>query len=353
MHRSIIFSLSLVLSILNFVFIGSSFAGEQGHYTPAPMAVRDYVMPSKGFYIIGYDTYYHGDKMKDSSGKNFDSVSAAGTLTKNVHLGSHSVPIKFTGTFNADLDFNVHSATQTLAFLWATDKKILGADYGFMVIPSWGYMSVNVAADATAAGTIQVGSHSRTFTAGQEVKIKDDAWGLGDLIVQPLWLEWRGKRNDVAFSYAATLPTGTYDKDNIANVGMGFCSQRLQTAAYFYPFESKTTAFMLTPTWEWNSKKIDANVQPGQTMTIEYGIGQYVHPRVEIGLTGYNQWQITDDSGSAATDSVKDTISGVGGQILYWAIKEKCSLTAKISKEYAGKDRFEGLFGSLNFTWIF
>jgi hypothetical protein len=350
MRRSVIIFLGLVLSILNFIFVSSVFAGQQGHYTPAPIAVRDYVMPSKGFYVMGYNTYYQADKMKDSNGKNLDSVSVAGTWTKDVK----SIPVTITGTLNADLDFSVHSAVQTLAFVWATDKKILGADYGFIVTPSWGYASVNVALQATAAGTIKVGSHSRNFSAGEEIKIKDQQWGLGDLMVQPLWLGWRGKKYDVAFSYVATFPTGAYNKDNAANVGMGFFSQYLQVASYFYPFENKTTAFMLTPTYEWNSKKIDTNIQPGQTMTIEYGLSQYVHPRVEIGLTGYNQWQITDDSGSAATDkNDKNTISGVGAQLTYWPIKNKCSLTTKFSKEYAGKGRLEGFFGSLNFLWIF
>ena len=349
MPRSVIVFLCLFLLILNFVFIDSVYAGEQGHYVPAPMAVRDYVMPSKGFYIIGYDTYYHAKKMKDSSGNTLDSVNVSGTWTSSIK----SVPVTITGTLNADFNFSIHSATQTLALAWAIDQKILGADYGFMIIPSWGYTSVNIAVQGTASGTIKVGSHSRNFSAGEEVKIKGEQWGLGDLIVQPLWLDWRGKNHDLAFSYAVTLPTGAYNKDNVANVGMGFCSQRLQAAAYFYPFENKTTAFMLTPTYEWNSKKIDTDIQPGQTMTIEYGLSQYVHPRVEIGFTGYNQWQITDDSGSAATDKTKDTISGVGAQLVYWAIKDKCSLTAKVSKEYAGKDRLEGLFESLNFVWIF
>ena len=143
----------LVLSILNLIFIGSACAGEQGHYAPAPMALRDYVMPSKGFYLIGYDTYYHADKMKDSSGNTFDSVSVPGSWKGTVK----SVPITITGTLNANLDFSIHSAMQTLAFAWATDKKILGADYGFMVIPSWGYTSVNVAVQGTASGTIKVG----------------------------------------------------------------------------------------------------------------------------------------------------------------------------------------------------
>ena len=344
------FFLCLVLSVLNFVFIGLVLAGEQGHYAPAPMAVRDYVMPSKGFYLMGYNTYYQADKMKDSSGNNLESANVTGTWTKTVR----SIPITITGVLEADLDFNIHSATQTLAFVGVTDKKVLGADYGFMVVPSWGYVSVNLAAQATATGTIKAGSHSRNFSAGEQVKIKDQQCGIGDLMIQPLWLGWQGKRHDVSFSYAVTFPTGAYGKDNVANVGMGFFSQYAQVAAYFYPFENKTTAFMLTPTYEWNSRKIDTDIKPGQTTAIEYGISQYVHPRVEIGLTGYNQWQITYDSGSAATDkNTLDTISGVGAELTCWPVKDKCSLTAKLSKEYAGKDRLQGFFGTLNFLWIF
>ncbi|MFA5337560.1 MAG: hypothetical protein WC330_04430 [Candidatus Omnitrophota bacterium] len=177
MRRSIIFFLCSVLLILNSVFIGSAFAGEQGHYAPAPMALRDYVMPPKGFYVIGYDTYYYAGKMKDSSGNTFDSVNVSGSWGGVVR----SVPITITGTLNANLDFSIHSAMQTLALAWATDKKILGADYGFMIIPSWGYTSVNVAVQGTASGTIKVGSHSRDFSKGEEVKIKGQQWGLASV----------------------------------------------------------------------------------------------------------------------------------------------------------------------------
>jgi len=99
MRRNIRFSLCLVLSILNLVFVGSVFSGEQGHYAPAPMAVRDYVMPSKGFYVIGYDTYYHADKMKDSSGNTFDSVSVSGSWRGTVKSYLLQSPVLSTRTW--------------------------------------------------------------------------------------------------------------------------------------------------------------------------------------------------------------------------------------------------------------
>ena len=108
------------------------------------------------------------------------------------------------------------------------------------------------------------------------------------------------------------------------------------------------------PTWEWHSKKIDKDVTPGQNITIEYGIGQYVHERVELGVSGYHQWQVTEDSGSDAVNKDdKDRISGVAGQATWWAIKDKCSITGKFVHEYNAKDRLQGQFGQFNVTWIF
>ena len=344
----------MAVSVFGIFLAVNASAGEQGHYAPAPLGVRDDVLPPKGFYAVPYNVYYHADKVKDSSGDKFDSIASSGSVTRYVNIGGQSVPVTITGALSIDLDFNVHSAVQQPAFLWVTDHQFLGGDYGFLVAPSWGYMSVNVAAQANAAGTISVGGISRSFSAGQEVKIKDDKTGLGDLMVRPLWLGWRGEQYDISCNYSAYLPIGAYDKDDIANVGMGFASQVLQASAYYYLTEDKATALLFKPTYEWNSKKYDKSVQPGQTMTIEYGISQYVHPRVEVAVKGYNQWQITDDSGNAATNKdIKDSVNGVGGQLTYWALKEKCAVSAVFVQEYGVKDRLEGMFGSLNVTWIF
>jgi hypothetical protein len=201
---------------------------------------------------------------------------------------------------------------------------------------------------------LSVGGISKPFSAGTSARVEDDATGFGDIMFQPVWLGWHGTNHDAAFNYAFYAPSGYYDKDNIANIGYGFFTNRLQGSYYYYPFENKATAFMITPTYEWHSKKIDKDVQPGQNMTLEYGISQYLSERFEIGIHGYNLWQITEDNGDAAvnTDN-KDSVAGVGGQMTYWAIKEKCAIVGKVMQEYSVEDRFEGMFGALNLTWVF
>ncbi len=111
---------------------------------------------------------------------------------------------------------------------------------------------------------------------------------------------------------------------------------------------------MFAPTWEFHREKTDLDVQPGQNFTIEYGIGQYLHERFEVGVSGFHQWQITDDSGNDAVNTdIRDSVNGVAGQATWWAIKDKFALVGKFVHEYGAEDRLEGNFGQINLTWIF
>jgi len=343
----------VLVSILLALPVSSVFAGEQGHYTPAPMALRDFVVPPKGVYFLNYNTYYNTDTFKNSSGNELNSITVAGSTTRNITIRNRSLPITITGAGTINLDIDIDVFAQALGVAVITDKKILGADWGFIILPSWGHTSVDVAANATAAGTISIGGITRPFSAGASASIADDKTGFGDLFVQPLWLGWHGKHYDIGLSWGGWLPTGAYDANDIANVGYGFFTSQTQGSFYYYPFENKATAIMFTPTWEWHSKNIDKDVQPGQNTTIEYGIGQYLHERFEIGASGFHQWQITDDSGSLAVNTgTHDRVSGVAGQATWWAIKDKLALVAKFVQEYGARDRLEGKFGQLNVTWI-
>ena len=136
-HRCIVLLLFLFVCCFSSVY-----AGEQGHYTPAPLAVRDFVVPPAGYYFLNYNTFYHTDTFKDSSGNELNSISASGTATRNISLRGRSIPVTVTGRGNINLDIEVDVFAQALGLVVITDKKILGADYGFITLPSWGHTSV-------------------------------------------------------------------------------------------------------------------------------------------------------------------------------------------------------------------
>ena len=344
-----------VLLLMSIVcFASSASAGEQGHYTPAPMAIRDYLVPPKGVYFLNYNTYYSADTFMDSNGDELNSLTVSGSLTRNVGIRNRSLPITITGTANINLDIDIDVFVQVLGVAVVTDKKILGADYGFMILPSWGHTSVDVEASANAAGTISVGGISKPFSAGGSVSIEDDQTGLGDFYVQPLWLGWHGKHYDIGLIWGVYLPTGAYDENDISNVGYGFFTSQTQAGFYYYPVEDQSTAIMISPTWEWHSENIDKDVQPGQNVTLEYGVSQYLHEQFEVGVHGFHQWQVTEDSGDDAVNrDIKDSVSAIAGQVTFWPIKEKLALVAKYVHEYEAEDRLEGQFGQFNVLWIF
>jgi hypothetical protein len=117
----------VLLLLLIACFASSASAGEQGHYTPAPLAVRDFVLPPKGVYFLNYNTYYTADTFKDSSGDEVDSLTVSGTLTRNVSIRNRSLPVTVSGTLNVDLDIDIDVFVQVLGVAVVTDKKILGA----------------------------------------------------------------------------------------------------------------------------------------------------------------------------------------------------------------------------------
>jgi len=343
----------LVLAI--FCVYPFAYAASLGHYLPDSNGIRDYVMPSdKGFSLSAYNMYYTSDSFRGPGGSKFDSLSASGTATQYINIQHKSIPVTVTGNATAEFDFSLDNFSQSFDLTWVPDVKFLGADYALVISPSWGYARTQVKAKANAACTVSAGDISRSLSANDTADITEQNTGFGDLYVQPLWFAWREKHYDIGLSYGFYAPTGYYDKKSIANIGLGFWTQQVQANAYYYPFASQATALVIRPTYEWNSRKIHEDVKPGQTITFEYGVSQYIHPRAEIAILGYNQLELTGERGSAATDKkALSYTSGIGALTKWWVMKNKCSITAKFNTEYGTKFNFQGDAWSLNATWIF
>jgi hypothetical protein len=65
---------------------------------------------------------------------------------------------------------------------------------------------------------------------------------------------------------------------------------------------------------------------------------------LELGPAGYDSWQISDDSGSAASGT-RDQVHAVGGQLGLTYVPWGASVTVHGFYEYEAEDRFQG--GSL------
>ena len=70
---------------------------------------------------------------------------------------------------------------------------------------------------------------------------------------------------------------------------------------------------------------------------------------LEIGPAGYDSWQITDDTGSAARNpGVHDEVHAVGGQLGLTYVPWLLSVNFHGFYEFSAQDRFQGASFGLN-----
>lgn len=307
-----------LLLVLVLCVSGVAQARELGHYVPGVANIRDLTVPAApGFYYEQYNVHYSADKYKDRNGDSVDSFT----------IGAQ--------TFQVDADVDVSAITSV--FLWVTDKKIIGGDYAFYVAPTISQSSVGASLSAF----------------NRSVDSDTDNTGIGDLFVQPLWLGWRDKKYDLSIGLGVYIPVGEYDDDADDNIGVGFWTGQLQGAAYYYLDDQQASALMVSVTYETHTEKGGTDITPGDHIALEYGFSQYLSNRLEIGISGYSQWQTEGDSGSGTLldPDVKTEVHGLGAQLAYWATP-RLNLSAKYMNEYDAEARFEGSWFMLNITYL-
>ena len=334
MKRTTLITLVLALGLA--LTTGTTHGGEIGHYAPGLINIRDLIVPAPGLYGVLYNYYYTSDRLNDGNGDKIDSV------TINPGDGS-GVPL------TVDVDVDVYVLAPTL--IWVSPWKILGAKYGAFISPTFANASVG-ASLATATGR---GADAET-----------SQFGVGDLFVQPLWLGWSLTHWDVTLGYGFYAPIGKYDTSTATlpggasvtaeaadNIGLGFWTNQFQGALTWYPWAHKGTAVVAGLTYEIHSDKEDFDLTPGQNLTLNWGISQFLALTkdqkllLEAGLTGYSSWQITDDSGSDARNpDVRDQVHAIGGQLGLTYVPWVASLNAHYFGEFSAQDRFQGhVFG--------
>ncbi len=337
-----------------FFVIQSAYAGTIGHYYPGVLGMRDIIMPPKGFYTIYYNPIYGSNDLRNAHGGKISHFSESVSETKFLDVHGQQVPLTLSANLSADIKTAMMFTTEQLLLLWVPGWKFLGADYAMLIAPSLGYVSIKAKLKVNATGTVSIGSLSKTVSKDETVKYKSDDYGFGDMLVQPLMLDWRGKHYDVGVNYGFWAPTGSYSEKRAANVGMSFWTQQFQVFGAWYFDKYHKTALITTGTYDLNSKSYSKDLAPGQSMTLEYALSHYMNSRIEVGVCGYDQWQISPDKGKAARNTnVFYQIHAIGGQFTGWVIKEKLSLTAKCYYEYYGVDRFKGILGTANLIYVF
>ncbi len=114
----------------------------------------------------------------------------------------------------------------------------------------------------------------------------------------------------------------------------------------------RTWTLSLLNRYEISSKDRDADVTPGDTYTLEWGLGYAPSKTITVGLVGYYQTEVNRSTGAAA-DAARSSVVGVGPEISGVIPSAKLLWSLRWVDEFEAKSRFQGNTIALTLTKIF
>jgi len=243
-------------------------------------------LPPPGFYFINYTNYYWADRFNDGHG---NSV----------------VP-----------GFRVSAVVDALRFIYVTNVKILGLDYGMHAIVPIVNLNVHV--------------------PGQKKSITE----VGDVTFDPLVLAWHSKNLHAVAGLDINLPVGGYDVTSIANAGRNYWNLEPALAFTYLSdggFEA-SSKFM----YDFNFKNDKTEYLSGEEFHFDYTIAYHIK-NWGLGVGGFYYKQTTDDKQyglKVGLDGLKGQAFAIGPQVKY--DYKNMSFILKYQKEMAVENRPEG-----------
>lgn len=236
-----------------------------GHYPPGIEGLSAAALPPAGIYYRGYLLHYDIDNLNDAAGDSLPGRNSGGVTALTHRL------------------------------IWITEQRFLGADYGMeVVIPM-----LDIELDLDIAG-------GQRFT--------DD--GIGDVFVGPVILGWHGQQWDATFAAGHWFDTGDFDATNPASVGKGYGTTMLTLGGMWHFDAARTWNVSALSRYEIKTEQDDTGITPGDSWLVEWGLGHRLANGLELGLVGYDAWQLEADDGAATGDKAER--HAIGAEVGYF-----------------------------------
>ncbi len=157
---------------------------------------------------------------------------------------------------------------------WASDFTILGANWGML-------------------GTLVTMDNSLEF-AGFEFS---QNFSFGDIYLQPVNLGWHLNQADFIASYGLYFPTGSYELGGDDNSGLGMWTHEFGAGTTLFFDPERKWHLSAMGYLELHTKKENTDIQVGNILTIEGGLGRsWYEGALSAGVAYYAQWKLSEDS---------------------------------------------------------
>jgi len=316
-----------VVLILFFGLLATSpaFAQQKGQWVPGQYGLNAGVIPDPGFTYENLALNYSASRLNDQNGNRISGI---------------------TGTYGFWVDENI--------FMYVPKFKILG---GYLAP----FVSLNVANGSLVGDIFRL----------PNLSLNGGGSGFADTFASPFNIGWHFKRADVSAGYAFFAPTGRYTFGASNNIGSGYWGNDLISGTSAYLTKNKGTSANLFIDWEHHGTKRGTNETPGQTFTTEWGLGQVLpldkdlHKLLQLGFVGYDQWQVSNNSGTFVVPASRVSPEGIllpslipfysahaiGVQANFLAPPHGIVLFFKYYDELSAKARVEGRTIAFGGSW--
>jgi hypothetical protein len=223
-------------------------------------------------------------------------------------------------------------AANVVITAWITDFKLFGGNLGF------GNTSAYASEKTTTVAPLQDAfGFNRHTTQQQSVNSVTDTEFSA-------FLGWHAGDHNWSFTLSEFVPTGDYDPARIAQTSLNRPSLDIKGAYTFLNLEtgfegSAALGVML------NAINTATNYQSGAELHFEWSLNQHFAFGLSVGVGGYFDQQITNDSGSGdALGAFKGRVAAIG-PVLGYVIKmdaQEVDLSARWFHEFDVQHRVRG-----------
>jgi hypothetical protein len=232
---------------------------------------------------------------------------------------------KFTGEHGEVLATGRQAVVMDLnSFVWVSKHRILGAKFSM-------------------SATLPVANNSLTSDVAGDIS---GGQGFADSYYQPFILGWETNRAAVRAVYGFLAPTGKFKDGANDNVGSGYWTHAISSGQTFYL--TKKVAASAFQMYEIHTTQAGTGVHPGQTLNLDYSVTRAFsvgrESRLQVGLVGYHQRQITDKTGPTITAEQANAHYKVNalGFATNLNLPPRVNIGFKYFQEFANRSTFQG-----------
>lgn len=257
-------------------------AQPSAHYPVGIEGIKGATLPPPGVYLRDYNLFYYANRVNDSQGNEISAADPEALIYANVPR-----------------------------LVWITDMKLFGAFVGLDALLPLQYTDLG----------------------------DDHHFGIGDAFAEGT-LSWHLKQLDIGLGYGFWAPTGDAPPPP-TNPGKGYWGHMFTAGATLYFDPQKKWAFSALNRFEINMEDDDTGMTAGDAYTVECGLSYGISKTVDIGVAGYYQQQVTDDSGTGSTN-VRDRAAGVGPEISVFYPRATLGWSLRYLYDVMAEDRLQG-----------